>query len=266
VVTHCIDVGINYIDACSGPEVMAYSQVLRGRRQKMYLGYSWHVKESRYVEWRSASKLLRGLDEGLREAKLDYIDLWRISLPIDGVSDLYELNAIEEGTVEVLAKAKKQGKARFTGISTHNRIWLNWMIEHHPEQMEVVLFPYTADSKALPDDSVFDAIKKHDVGVFAIKPFADNSLFQGDSSPASPHAAEDSRRARLAIRYILGNPAITAPIPGLISFAQIDNVVEAIAERRKLDTKERADLNRATDGMWSRLRADHQWLKDWEYV
>jgi hypothetical protein len=33
----------------------------------------------------------------------------------------------------------------------------------------VVLFPYTANSKELPDDSVFEAVKKHDVGVFGIR-------------------------------------------------------------------------------------------------
>ena len=140
------------------------------------------------------------------------------------------------------------------------------MIETYPDQMEVVLFPYTAATKELPTDSVFDAIRRHDVGVFAIKPFADNSLFLGDSSPNSPHAEEDDRRARLAIRYILSNPAITAPIPGLISIHQVDNVAKAVMERRKLDLKEKAELEKAGREMWARLQPDHQWLKDWEEV
>ena len=59
----------------------------------------------------------------------------------------------------------------------------------------MVLFPYTANSKELPDDSVFEAVKKHDVGVFGIKPFADNSLFLGDSS-LNPKTAVDSQRCR----------------------------------------------------------------------
>jgi len=79
------------------------------------------------------------------------------------------------------------------------------MIEDYPGQMDVVLFPYTADSKVLPEDSLFPALKKYDVGAFGIKPFADNALFKGNASPQHPAAAEDSNRARLAIRYILGN-------------------------------------------------------------
>jgi aryl-alcohol dehydrogenase-like predicted oxidoreductase len=266
VVSRCIEVGINYIDACAGPEVMAYSRVLRGRRQKMYLGYSWHVRESRYAEWRSGRKLMEGLDEGLREAKLDYVDLWRISLPMDLIPNIDELTAIEIGAMEALEMAKKQGKARFTGVSSHNRAWLKSLIEQYPKQIEVVLFPYTANTKQLPNESVFDAIQKHDVGVFGIKPFADNSLFAGDSSRNSPSAEEDSRRARLAIRYILGNPAITAPIPGLINAQQVDNAAMAVRERRKLDRKEKAELEEAGKRMWANLSDGHQWLKNWEYV
>ena len=266
VVDRAIEVGINYVDACSPQEILAYSKVLKGRRDKMYFGFSWHTREPRYVEWRNPAKLLQGFEQSLKEAGLDHADLWRISLPQQGISDLGELRMVEEATVEALDKARQQGKTRFTGISSHNRVWLNWMVEQYSSQMQVVLFPYTAASKQLPDDSVFDAVKKHDTGVFGIKPFADNSLFAGDSSPSSPHAEEDDRRARLAIRYILGNPSITAPIPGLVSAHQVDNVAQAVAERRKLDRKEKAELDAAGRRMWANLRPDHQWLRDWEYV
>jgi len=266
VVTRAIEVGINYVDACSPQEILAYSRVLKGRRDRMYFGYSWHTREPRYKEWRTAQKLIEGLDAGLKEAGLDYVDLWRISLPMEGISELGELLRVEEATVEGLARAKKQGKARFTGVSSHNRVWLKSVIEQYPKQIEVVLFPYTANSKELPTDSVFQAVRKHDVGVFGIKPFADNKLFAGDSSPSSPHAAEDDRRARLAIRYILSNPAITAPIPGMVSTHQVDNIALAVQERRKLDGKEKAELEQAGREMWAKLPPNYVWLKDWEYV
>ena len=266
VVNRCMEVGINYVDACSPQEILAYSKVLRGRRDKMYFGFSWHTREPRYKEWRSADKLVEGFEASLKEAQLDYVDLWRISLPMEGISDLGTLLQVEEATIGALDKARKQGKARFTGVSSHNRIWLKSIIEQYPNTIQVVLFPYTANSKELPDDSVFDAIKKNDVGAFGIKPFADNSLFVGDSSLTSPHAEEDSRRARLAIRYILGNPAITAPIPGMANPHQVDNVAKAVMERRKLDGKEKAELDEAGKRMWANLDSSHQWLKQWEWV
>ncbi len=266
VVTRCIESGINYVDACSPQEILAYSKVLKGRRDRMYFGYSWHTREPRYKEWRTAQKLIEGLDAGLKEAGLDHVDLWRISLPMEGISDLSELTRVEEATVEGLAMARKQGKARFTGVSSHNRVWLKSVIEQYPKQIEVVLFPYTANSKEMPGDSVFAAVRKHNAGVFGIKPFGDNKLFAGDSAPSSPHREEDDRRARMAIRYILSNPAITAPIPGMVSAHQVDNITQAVQERRKLDAKEKAELDAAGRQMWAKLDPHYQWLKDWEYV
>ena len=73
-----------------------------------------------------------------------------------------------------------------------------------------------------------------------IKPFASNSIFKGDSSLESPTFEEDNRIARLALRHILCNPAITAPIPGLITPQQVDNCALAVLERRELDVEERA--------------------------
>jgi len=72
--------------------------------------------------------------------------------------------------------------------------------------------------------------------------------------------------AQGCIRYILGNPAITAPIAGLVTKEQVDNAAKAIMERRKLDHAEEADLEKATRHMWANLRPSHQWLRDWEYV
>ena len=84
--------------------------------------------------------------------------------------------------------------------------------------IDVICTPYTAKTKVIADQSgLWATMQKHDVGWFGIKPFASNSMFKGDSSPDSPTFEEDNRIARLALRYILCNPAITAPIPGLIS-------------------------------------------------
>ena len=69
VVSRCIDRGINYIDACWSNEVIAYSKALKGRRDKMYLGYSWgHHRSplSRMADLRETEARLRGGPEGGR--------------------------------------------------------------------------------------------------------------------------------------------------------------------------------------------------------
>jgi predicted aldo/keto reductase-like oxidoreductase len=263
VVTRCIESGINYVDACTWQEVVTYSRALRGRRDKMYLGFSWYQEEMRKQNFRTTKALLGTLDKGMREAKLDYVDVWRITM----LSQSGRHTEVEvDEMMGALEQARKQGKVRFTGLSSHDRNHIKWMIETYPAVVQVVCTPYTAKTKVLPTDSVFDAVKKHDVGVFGIKPFASNSLFKGDSSPNNPHAEEDDRLARMAIRYILCNQALTAPIPGMINTHQVDNMAKAVKELRELDVAEARELEKAMDQTWAKLPTNYQWLKDWEYV
>jgi len=261
VMSRCIDVGINYVDACWHSEVRVYAEALKGRRDKMYLAMSHGSKGPRNKNWRTAEKLLQGLDELLKQTKLEYADLWRITCMEPGGRHTFDTCC---EIVKAFEKAKKQGKARFVGFSTHDRRWTKFMIEYFP-QIEVVIFPYTARTKTMPKDSLFDALEKCDVGAFGIKPFASNSLFKGNSAPGNPYAVEDDRRARLAIRYILCNPCII-PIPGLVSNHQVDNVARAVMERHQLDVTEAKELQEAMDRAWAKLPANYQWLKNWEYV
>lgn len=264
VVSRCIDRGINYIDACTGGEVMAYSKALRGRRDRMYLGYSWYEHEVRRAEWRSFDKLKQSFDEGLRQAGLEYVDLWRITCHEQ--SSMHSEAEVEE-FIKALDWAKKSGRARFTGISSHDRPHIKMLIEKYPKQLEVICTPYTAKTKVVEDETgLWAAMRRLDVGWFGIKPFASNSVFKGDSSPESPTFEEDNRIARLAIRYILCNPAITAPIPGLITVEQVDNVALAVKERRTLDAREQADLDAAMQRAWANLPSRYAWLRDWEYI
>lgn len=272
VVSRCIERGINYIDGCTHKEIQAYSKALKGRRDKMYLGWSWYENEARRGDRRTAEALLPTLEEGMRQCKEEYVDLWRITCSVDGRRDkegnyiMTHTAAESEGIAEALDKAKKSGKARATGVSSHDRVWLAYLMEKFPDQIDAVVTPYTAKTKVLPKDSMFDACLKCNCGFFGIKPFASGSLFKGDSSPNSPHREEDDRIARLAIRYILCNPAITAPIPGMINVQQVDNVALAAKERRVLELEEKAELERAMDRAWANLPYHYRWLKDWEYV
>ncbi len=263
VVTRLIEKGINYIDACTWQEVVTYAKAIKGRRDKMHLGFSWYQEEMRKKQFRNEKALLGTLEKGMKEAGLEYVDLWRITM-------LSKSSGHTEGEVEemmkALDKAKQQGKARFTGFSSHDRPHIKWMIEKYPKTVDVVVTPYTAKSKELPKDSVFEAIKKHDVGMFGIKPFSSGSIFKGNGLAGNAHLENDSKIARMAIRYILGNTAVTAPIPGMICPDQVDNMAMAVKERRELDCSEREELERVHEQAWARLPENYRWLRDWEYI
>jgi len=263
VVNRCIEVGINCIDLAGDSEAEVYCKVLQGRHDKMYLAYSHPASELRAPANRNARRLLELFQAGLKRCKLECADIWRLMALERGER---HSQADVDAMIEALATARQKGLCRFTGLSTHDRRWAKMLIETYPDVVQVVVTPYTAKTKELPQDSMFDAVRKHDVGVLGIKPFSSNALFKGDSTPGNPHAEEDDRLARMVVRYILRNPAITAPIPGLISTAQVDNMVKAVKQRRELDLTEQAELEKAGDEMWARLPEEYQWLREWEYV
>jgi predicted aldo/keto reductase-like oxidoreductase len=254
IITRCIEAGVNYIDACWDNEVKRDAKALKGRRDRMYLALSHGAKEVRNEDFRTSKKLLESLDELLRDSGQEYTDLWRITCLEPGGRHTFN-TACE--IVDALEKAKKQGKARFLGFSSHDRRWIQFMIEYFP-QIEVVCFPFTTMTKKAPQDSLFDAIKQRDVGAFGIKPFAAASLFAGTPE-------ENNQRGRLAIRYILHSNTVI-PIPGMNSLQEVNNVVAAIKERRELDVKESAMLETAGNQAWANLPASYQWLRNWEYV
>jgi len=291
VVSRCIGRGINYIDACTGAEVIAYSKALLGRREKMYLGYSWCEREPYAEGWRDFAKLKQSLDSGLKEAGLEYVDLWRLFL--EERSSRHSDAEIDD-CMKALDWAKRTGRVRYTGISSHDREHISKLIQKYPNEIQVVVAPYTpwaaehADMKrrveqgvklppsrkppipprfqVVPEPDVRSAMEKADVGWLGSKPFASNALFDGNSAPGNPDEDRDNRLARLAIRMILRDPLIAAPIPGLLTVEQVDNVALAVKERQVLDGEEKAELERALDRAWAKLPSQYAWLKAWATV
>jgi len=254
VVSRAIDGGINYVDSCTGGEVRRDAKALKGRRDKMYLGFSNIGREPRSEDCRTAKAMLAGLDSLLKAANLDYADLWRITVLEPGGRHTFNTSCEIADAIET---AKKQGKVRFGGFSVHDRRWIKFMIEYFPT-IDCVCFPFTTMSKRAQTDSLFPALKKCDVGAFGIKPLAAGSLFTNDRE-------QNDRRARLAIRYILQSNTVI-PIPGINSVHEIDNMLKAITERRELDLAEETELKEANKQMLAKLPRRYQWLRDWEYV
>ena len=288
VISACIDHGINYVDACCGSEVLTYSEALRGRRDKIYLGFSYCEHEMRHDDWQTAEKLTEALDELMGRAKLEYVDFWRPTCYWNPSTD--HTVAQEEEMIAALDKAQKAGKVRFTGMSTHKHSWAIRMIQTYPKHIQAIVLPYTAGSKkaharvdtgntnykVVPkEESLFDAsmvslidvVNQSKVGWIGIKPFASGSVFKSRGMPDSPTKEEDDERARLTLRYVLCNEALTCTIPGLVTVDQVENAAKAVKQRRELDMEETAKLNEAVEQMWANLPHGYQWLKkEWEYV
>lgn len=261
VMAACIDHGINYADPCGAGEVVVYAEALGKSREKIYFGFDWWGGRNPEIAG-SLDKMKQQLDTGLREAKLEYVDLWRVTM-----REQTTLNSQKEieTVMAALEWAKQTGKARFTGVSTHHRPWIAEAVATYP-QLEVVVTPYSAGSKEKPVGSMFDAVRKYDVGMIGIKPFASGSIFKSGGKPDSQTKQEDDERARLALRYVLCCDALSCAIPGLITIDQVKNAAAAVKERRQLDLAEVERFDELVREMWANLPPNYHWLRNWEWV
>ena len=261
VIYSCLEHGINYIDACSPGEVLVYAEALGSRRKEIYFGYDFSLARKPEIAG-SLDKLKQAMDDGLKQTGLDYVDVWRLTM-----REQTTQNAPQEveNVMAALEWGKKTGRARATGISAHHRPWIAEAVAKYP-QLEVVITPYSAGSKEKPVGSMFDAFRKFNVGMIAIKPFASGTLFASLGEPISQTKDEDDRRARMALRYVLSSGAPAATIPGLITVDQVKNAAAAVRERRQFESAEATHYEILADRMWRNLPPDYHWLRDWRWV
>jgi len=261
VIYAALDHGINYIDACAAGEVSVYAEAVRERRKEIYFGFDWSGARKPEIAG-SLEKLKQGLDDGLKKSGLDYVDLWRLTLREQTTRNSQQEI---ETVVAALDWAKRSGRARATGVSTHHRPWIAEAVAKYP-QLEVVVTPYSAGTREKPVGSMFEALRKHDVGMLGIKPFASGTLFASLGVPDSPSKDEDDERARLALRHVFGCDVLSAAIPGLMTIDHVKNAAAAVKEARQLDKAEGQRHRDLTATMWRRLPPDYHWLRDWQWV
>jgi len=277
VISVCVDCGINYLDITTPAECCAYGVALKGRREKMYVGADDYRICPRQQQNRNVEALTRSVEGCLRRLQTDYIDIWRPQMDTGGRNSDDDVKVVIE-TFEGLHKA---GKVRHLGMSNHHRDWTKHVIEKFPE-FAMFIFPCTAKTKEkdkppMKDNvtggdsahSVFEAIRKHDVGLVTIKPFSGGSLFRSKAKfPVMGIGnKEENDMARLVLQCILTNDAITAAVPGLTTVYEVENAARASYERPLgMTPRQKEWIARVVDERWEQLPEEYQWLRDWEVV
>jgi len=283
VIGACIEAGINYLDIGTAAECLAYGVALKGRREKMIIGADDYKLCAREPERCTVEKLTFDIDSCLRRLRMDYLDIWRVKADMYGGSTDSHVETI----IETFEKARQAGKVRYLGISSHRRAWLQHVIETFAA-VQVVSFPVTARTKekgkaaskesvqeveagygADTEQSIFQSVRKHNVGLIAIKPFMGGNLFERKTRFPVPEPGDKQEHdiARLTLQCILTNEAITATIPGLSSIHEVDNAVKAsCASRVTMGPAERHWLKQMTERRWAALPQRYAWLHNWEVV
>jgi predicted aldo/keto reductase-like oxidoreductase len=226
------------------------------------------------------------VEECLRLLQTDYLDIWRPQAKTDGTNTDVEVEAL----IETFQKLHKAGKVLHLGMSSHSRPWLEHVLETFPE-FEMVIFPCSATTKekgrpptknnveevnpghgADQTQSIFQAVKKHDIGVVTIKPYFGGGLFVDsygkDKFPVKGSGSKvENDLARLTLQCILANEAVTAAVPGLSTIYEVDNAARASYTRTLGMTAAEKDwVTRITEQRWAALPQEYTWLHDWKVV
>jgi uncharacterized protein len=212
VIVRAVDMGINYFDTSrnyqNGQNERMVGAALGSRRKSVFLASKSNDNPS------SASEILAQIETSLKELKTDYLDVWHLH----GLSNPAE---ITDELVEAERKAKKEGKIRFTGISTHN---LPAIVDRVIEtKIEVVQPQYSFAS----DKSYGPAIEKlhaAGVGLIAMKVMARAGRRRGGNQPARPAAF-----APAALKWAINNPAIATTVPSMTDIDQLEQNFRAMS-------------------------------------
>jgi len=232
LVTHALERGINYFDTAEGygdgQSETTLGAALGKRRDDVVL-----VSKTMAPADASRQELMQRLEASLRRLQTDRVEIFLNH----AVNDVARLKNPEWW--EFAARAKEQGKIRFTGMSGHGgRLaeCLGWGLDQ--DVLDVILvaynfgtdpgllerftrgFDFVATQPELP--GLLDQARQRDVGVVAMK-----TLLGAKRNDLRPYEAPGSTFAQAAFRWVLSNPDTDNLIITMKSTDAIDEYVAA---------------------------------------
>ena len=225
-----IDGGINFVDTadCYGDSEEKIGRALRHRRKEFYL--------STKIDERDANGVCRKLERCLIRLKTDCIDL-AFFHDVRGAE--YD-RLFDSGGLEILERAKKQGKIREIGISIHGSIpMMRRAIDSGA--FAALMIAYSAfDEDRLAAD-LLPMAHEMKVGLIAMKPLAGGRLADQSLNRHKRFIRGESL-AQISLRYVLSNAHITCAIPGMMELHELDENLEVGIEPKELEVVEIREL------------------------
>ena len=232
-----LDAGITQFDSTAGqPQQIRneemIGEVLKGRpRESVIYGTKIHLpqdyKTGLYERTATEKEFTKYLDAALKRLQMDYVDILYHHMVSRRESAFYE------PVIKAMEKAKKAGKTRFLGITSHSNVPEAVNAAADSKFYEVVMASY--NSRQLNMLQVKEAIAnaaKAGLGVVAIKVIR-GDIEQGQK-PINPSAS---------LKWVLQDTNVHATIPGFSNFEEM-NIDLSVMEDLSLTAAEMNDLKR----------------------
>ncbi|MGE5644752.1 MAG: aldo/keto reductase [Acidobacteriota bacterium] len=219
VIERAADLGINYFDTArvyqGGNNERMVGAALKSRRNKLYIS-------SKSVA-RTKEGLLEHLDTSLKEIGTDHLDIWYLH-------NYTKPEEIKDELIEAQQIAKKQGKIRFAGISTHINQAAVMRGAIARKHFDVILTSYNfATDQGL--EPVLAEVKQAGVGVVAMKVMAGGyrQMPFYNNSPEWRARMKNEGALLAALKWVLKNKDVDTTIPSMVDQDQLDENLKAMA-------------------------------------
>jgi len=228
VIRRGVDLGINYIDTARaymrGENEKIVAEAIKGiSRDKLYIATK--IKSSTRRDSLPKSAMLKQAEESLAALNMDYVD----------VLFLHDLKQEEQVTnpdaIEVLSQLKKEGKIRFTGLSTHSNVAAVADAAVKTGFFDVILAKINFKSGKADLDALKRAAEAG-LGIVAMKTQAGGYTTE-EMGGFTPHQA--------ALKWVLQHKFVANTIPGMTTIQQVEENF-TVAKSPELSLREKAAL------------------------
>lgn len=217
VIERAADIGINYFDTArgyqNGNNERMVGAALKSRRKQLYISTKTHTS--------SKEGALNDLETSLRELQTDYVDIWYIH----GITNPA---SISDELLEAQTAAKKAGKTRFVGLSTHGGHKEVIPAAAANKHFDVVLTTYNFTMEPFMDDLI-GAASDAGLGVVAMKVMAGGQRRTGNAPDGKTKDVLKREGAMLAaLKWAMKNPNVHTTVPSMTDMDQLDENVRAM--------------------------------------
>ena len=225
VIHKAINKGINYFDV-----VFAFKEyrenlaaAFKGHRDKIIIAghigcaeTNGHYRLSRDVK--ENEKLFLDL---LKRLQTDYVDIVMIQMVNEMVS--YENVMKEGGVMDLALRFKKEGKARFIGVSGHKIPAIKSTLESG--KVDVVMFPINITWDCTPGrKEIYHLCAKNKTSLVAMKIFAGGRIFNQARTPIT---------TTQCINYALSQKGVCTVVPGPRNLKELNEILAFLPASEK---------------------------------
>ncbi|HEY3838908.1 MAG TPA: aldo/keto reductase [Bryobacteraceae bacterium] len=217
VVERAADIGITYFDTARGYQggnnERMVGAALKAKRNSLILSSKTHAS--------TKEQALADIDTSLKELGTDHLDIWYLHAKT-------KADQITDELMEAQDIARKAGKIRFAGLSTHSGQKEVFPAAIAKKHFDVILTSYNFTMEPSME-GLIQSVKDAGIGVVAMKVMAGGFRQIREGSPRYDVFHRDGAMLAM-LKWVLRDKNVDTTVPSITDFDQLDQNLRAMSE------------------------------------